>query len=378
MLPKETIKGIIYDYMNGLSLFEIIKKWQIGGAHVIYYYLKKFHIPRRLNKRICRKEEINGIVKDYLKGIDISEICKKWRIKRSQIFVYLKKKGYKPNRLGKFSEKTKEKLRISALRNWQNPQIREKMANWTEERKRKLSLSRGKYEIPNENTKELCYLIGVGLGDATLAIYPQKVKGKTFQKYQFSLETIHKEFAIKFKKNLEKVFSTKVKLWKRYQNTRIGNYKYKKVLFYRVATQKREIVLFLKKYLDNLDWIKTLPNEMKVEILRGLFDSEGGVGEGSGKLKDIRISYGQKEGNGLKIFKELLSDFSINYVEWKDKNNIIHLYFRKQDAAKLYFLLGHLTIKQKDNILKRWMVSGNLRKDVEKIKRLYSINSLQE
>jgi hypothetical protein len=199
-----------------------------------------------------------------------------------------------------------------------------------------------------EITKDSCYLIGTCFGDASAKIYKY-----TYDKSFFGLNTVDLDFAEKFQKCLENVFSIK---------TKISIYKsnYKDHTYYRVCTQRKGIVNQIMEYIKE-DFILSLPIEFKLEILRAVFDSEGCVSLYYRKPKNkpnkyysllIRFSTNYFEN----IFEQLLNDFNIKFNKHKHSTNgNISFNIWCNQAIKFYNLLKPFTIKRKDKTAKEYI-----------------------
>jgi len=217
-----------------------------------------------------------------------------------------------------------------------------------------------KFNKPTQNnvmvSKEFCYLIGVGLGDGSLTIRNYFQKRKIRQPYQatiykFKLITKDKDFALRFKKCLEREFNIKLKLMRYF-------HKQNKRYYYEVALEKRKLVLFLKKYLDNLKWVFTnLPKELQLEILRGLFDSEGWVNVY--RKKYIRFGIGLQDKKKFILLKRLIENQDLKYTynlqkpsktQFGNKPTFV-ITFHK-NAKSFYQILKPLTIQRKDIVAK--------------------------
>lgn len=205
--------------------------------------------------------------------------------------------------------------------------------------------------------KEFYYLVGVALGDGYLSVSPKKYfNGHGFYyKYYFTLDVKDKEFALRFKKCLEKVFNIKTNL-----NTGFWKLNGKKFKRFRVGTQKKDIVNFMVNKLKELK-LNDLKRTEKLEILRGLFDSEGSVSVSLKRDKHInsKIQFAQKIGNrGIKIFESCLKTFKISYSKNQYGNKT---YFRINCSSykRLHDLFGRFTIERKEENFEKWLALKN-------------------
>jgi len=201
-------------------------------------------------------------------------------------------------------------------------------------------------------TKEFCYLIGVGLGDGSLTIrdfiQKRKYKNKVYvypaKQYKFKLITKDKDFALKFKKCLEKEFDRVLTL--------LFNGKY-----YEIALQRKKGVLILKKYLDSSEWVFQLSKELQLEVLRGLFDSEGWVNVY--RRKYIRFGIGLQNKKKFNFLKKLIESLDLKYTYNIQKPNKTQfgnkptfvITFHK-NAKSFYQILKPITIQRKDIVAK--------------------------
>lgn len=201
----------------------------------------------------------------------------------------------------------------------------------------KTSLIKEHYNLP-----DLCYLIGVAFGDASLSIIPTS---KQRHKAGFSLTSKDLEFVQAFKEKLESVFKIKAPLREQL------NKKYSKVYF-NSYTQHREIVNFLLER-RNIRWVQEQTEDCKREILRGMFDSDGSISLYQRRgYYELLIRFGNKRFPD--VFEYLIKYFGITYYG-KYERETIEFHFWHSNAVEFYKILDYFTIKRKDKIMQRWL-----------------------
>jgi hypothetical protein len=290
------------------------------------------------------------MIKEFIQPINLEEENSNMRIYNKEYF----KNYYRKNRF-LILEKSRERYRIK-----QNIFYFFKYLDELDKNEKKLVF-----------TKEFCYLMGVGLGDGCFIIkeFEQKSKYKNKMycypayRYAFQLTTVDKDFALKFKECLDKIFLLNVKIYEQKRETQINNKKYTRI-YYRVQLNRKDFVILLKRYFDNLNWIFELPLELKKEIIRGIFDSEGCVNiyTTNGK-KNIRFLIGivDKERFKLETVKKLIENVGLHYnlhISQQSKSSFTKrptftIGFHK-NAKEFYDFLGNLTIQRKENIAKNY------------------------
>ena len=338
---------IVSDYLKGIKMIDISKKWGISQIR-IRYHLKKLGIPPRIKRP--SENKILQFLEEYKSGKKkIKEIEEKFHVSSSTIWKYAKKYNVQRTK-----EETIEILRKWAKLRWKDPNERKRISKllkgrkFSEETLTKMRYVKGRYKIPEKMTKELAYIIGVCLGDASVlkATYFNK-NGYKYEKYVLSLTVKDKDFLLKFKNYLEKVFClSNLKI------SRVFVKKFKKY-YYNVRVQKKEVVEFVLNKVTNLNWIENLPKEYKKEILRGMFDSDGSVSIDKHKGKPVLVirfgNYKYPE-----TFEKLINFFELKYRKYK-KEKIILFHFVGEKALHFYNLLGEFTIKRKDKIVKDYL-----------------------
>lgn len=132
-------------------------------------------------------------------------------------------------------------------------------------------LARSIKDSTKNETEELGYIVGVVIGD-----------GSVINSKKIVLETSDKEFSSRFSEFLEEWSGLKPRIYrkegkkKEFPNGMECETKEKFV----VVLNSTEACETLEKRLDNLNWIYNSTESVKKEILRGLWDSEGSVGDG--------------------------------------------------------------------------------------------------
>ncbi len=198
----------------------------------------------------------------------------------------------------------------------------------------------------------LWYIIGVLYGDGSIGY--SKRCGKRHNKYWVRLPTIDKEFAERFKNAMEDIFPITFKIRE--------DYNHKKTQ-YVIRNGSKDVYSFLIQY-KSIDIIKSLKKEYKIEILRGIFDSEGYVGF-RGKNKEcssfsITITQAEKSETN-EIINHLLKFFNLkHYVSSYTSNTqfgsckMITYVFVCHNGIALHNLLGKFTIERKERNYKEY------------------------
>lgn len=106
---------------------------------------------------------------------------------------------------------------------------------------------------------KFAYILGVGLGDAYVGIQPGK-KGIT-------LDVKDKDFALNFRNYLVE-WSKRTPYFKHFKTSKRS--------YYIVRLYSKDIAEFIHRF--NINSISVASREIKCYFLRGLFDSEGGIG----------------------------------------------------------------------------------------------------
>lgn len=83
----EEIEGIATDYLNGVPIKEISEKYGRSN-HAAYYIASKMGLAGKLNRtnRAYSTAEIKDIAKMYTRGVDVSEIARKYN--RTTVSIY--------------------------------------------------------------------------------------------------------------------------------------------------------------------------------------------------------------------------------------------------------------------------------------------------
>ena len=188
------------------------------------------------------------------------------------------------------------------------------------------------FKINNKLTKEKAFILGViGPGDGY-------IRGR---RDTIGLNVIDKDFAIKFKSSLEKIYNIECS-FKKVKPSGLGN-----KLIYRVMLYSINVVKDFKKYnvsFKESNWevpniIKLSSDEMIASYLTGFFDSQGCVSE-------RRIEAFSKNKQGLREIGFLLESLNLRY---SIKNNKISIYSRNS-LNKFYNEVG-FSIQRKQNKL---------------------------
>jgi len=300
------------------------------------------------------------------------EYLKEWRENnKERVRGYYKnnKEKYRKN-LKKWRENNKEKVKQYAktYRDRHKDKIRKWEKDWRERNKDKIKIRNHNKYIKNyikrkswarefnfifaerftEMTKSMAYLYGVGLGDAFF--------GKVNKYYRYSLRTIDYEFCELVRNNLENILNKKIRIRiNKPSPSAFGKNKLFCICIQNGLTLKR-----LFKFFDEFDCTNS-KDSIKVEILRGLFDSEGCVL--LPKIKEYKLIVGGFDNTNKKIidlYVRLLDYFNIkSKIEQREYSHSYRVLVYKKELQKLYSLFGNkLTIKRKDEKMK-YIFGGN-------------------
>lgn len=203
---------------------------------------------------------------------------------------------------------------------------------------------------------EIYYLIGCALGDATTSFRKQKGyrEGQFFDKFEFSIETIDKEFTTMFATAINKVYGTNIQVSSKIRRSHCKGRFYES-LFHRAMIQQKAIVTDIYQKVISLD-ISKLTREEIAEILRGMFDSDGSFSY----TKQVSIRWANEKDTAT-IFDALLDRMGVRHTDYafrKDSPNLIFVQINATDFRKnlLPHWGGHITIERKDKKLQKWMV----------------------
>jgi len=228
------------------------------------------------------------------------------------------------SRKGKhFSIKTKEKMSLD----------------------RKIPLKKGFQKLNNN----LAYIIGVIYGDGYTCYIPKS------HNYFIGLEVIDKDFALKFKKELEKWTNRNIYFGKHYRKyTHTTQYENKfnnSSISYKVVLNSKEATAFIKMNKTRIlkEIKESNDNNLKISFLRGFIDSEGSISghyiKIANKNKDILIDV-----------QTMLSSIGINnarlYKHCKNGYEGYDLVFWGKSKFKTFIKKIGFTIKRKQTKLK--------------------------
>ena len=154
------------------------------------------------------------------------------------------------------------------------------------------------------------YLIGVSYGDAYLNCDNKQ------SHYCFRLTAKDKAFILKFKRCMELLFNRNFKI------TKVYNKKYDKY-YLSVASQRKQEVRHIQMIKATLK-LDTLDKTKKVQILKGIFDSEASITFYNRlRIKNgyryrspellIRIAQSKEKGRANKIINGLLKSFKLKF-----------------------------------------------------------------
>jgi hypothetical protein len=207
------------------------------------------------------------------------------------------------------------------------------------------SLSASAYQM----SPELAYILGVMLGDGSLT------------KRRIGLITIDKDFALNFKKKLEKWSGLKGRLYKYFNKQ---TYIYKQGFCYSVFLNSRKARDFVKgliyyrktqriywKYLKKTSFTK----EQKIAFLQGLYDSEGCI-------KTYRIDFSNTSYWLILLVKKHLNSLQIkpNISKGKKVKDRLRNYrvdiTGKKNIFRFHSLIS-FSIKRKQNALNEMIAS---------------------
>jgi hypothetical protein len=200
--------------------------------------------------------------------------------------------------------------------------------------------------------KHISYIVGVLYGDGCLC-KTERIRNKKKKKdYMVRLMCKDYCFAKRFRDCIETITNRRINIkYSKAERITPGGKVYKNKYYY-VQIQTKSFYEFIYHFYNRVYDLD------KLELLRGLFDSEGCVIEQTGikrskkgynyQRNDFELSISQRDSNyksiiTRKLIKHLLDYFHINYVEGK---YAFHIWTR--NAIKLHDLLGEFTIKRKE------------------------------
>jgi len=299
---------------NKLSIKQIAEKFNVPKC-TVWYWLKKFRIRRRssggIKKFVIDKSTLNKLY--YTKKLSLKKIAKIYNCSEATIL----------NRMKEY------KLKRRPVGGLKIPQMSKIF------------------------TKDKAYILGVLCGDGS--IYKSNKK----KNYAIALLTIDLDFALRFKKSLEKTYSLKAKLEIRPPSiTKIREKAYKCKKAFRIRLQSKRIYEDISRYdpvgkFKEKNWRvpKEIMNSKNEKItgmfLRGFLDSEATPREYC-----IEIASGNKK--GLDDIKYLLSKLGVRrfyfYQDWKKVWKLI--VSGKDNLFIIYKRIG-FTIERKQRILKK-------------------------
>lgn len=251
------------------------------------------------------------------------------------------KKGYK------HTKEAKRMISFIVKRRWQNPEYREKMCKirkklWQNSPNLNLLKSRLKEPIliSNKFCPELAYILGVMIGDGFLQEYHKKNK----HQYYCSLWVRDEEFALKFKKTLEKWSGLSTSIFVYHHKTFKQGFGYKVILHSKIIVK---ILQKNKKNLKNIILNSSIKNQ--IAFLEGFYDSEGSVGINP-SCRVVRLSNTNRK--LLKLSSIILNKLKIKTHNGSDKNCKYLLIYGKGNFYKFHKLI-HFSIKKKQERLEQ-------------------------
>ncbi len=186
------------------------------------------------------------------------------------------------------------------------------------------------FEIDNKFTKETAFILGViGPGDGYIT------------KTNVGLAVIDKDFVIKFKACLERIYGLKCSFRKEIPSGWGNKSRYRVVLY------SRNVVKDLEKYgvgFKEGNWripdiIKKTSKNLKMEYISAFCDSQGSIGE-------RRITTFSKNKQGLEEMKSLFEDVGLSVTLRK---NILNIYGR--NSLEFFYKNIGFSIKRKQDKL---------------------------
>lgn len=208
--------------------------------------------------------------------------------------------------------------------------------------------------------QEIAYMYGVTLGDGFFGYitHYDYYKGKRYpgkRQLRFTLTSIDLDFVELMQKNLSKVLGKEFKILKKKPSGYGINPTYSVGAG---GPQLEKIYSLFKTYTP-------ISKKEKIEVLRGLFDSEGCIlvtlqKYGINKGKDYLIIHSYFDNTNIKIinlFSNTLTFFEIKHIiekrEYSPTKILYRIHIKKKALKKFYELLGNkLTIKRKDEKMK--------------------------
>lgn len=167
----------------------------------------------------------------------------------------------------------------------------------------------------------LSYIIGVYYGDGCAFI--SKEKHTKSHRYRFQMTAKDYDFVIAVKNALENIVNNRIYI------------SIQKEKYFRVETQNKTLVRFLKKPFD---YIRSFIEKHPADFLRGLFDSDGGIYHDRKGVYRVRLYNTNKE--MLLYVKKLLlktygiisSDIWLNAPKGRELKFGNRIYFSSKDA----------------------------------------------
>ena len=270
------------------------------------------------------KELANKVIQLYSSGKSAIVISKELGISDSAIWRVCKKAG--------ISRTISE---INTTR-YSNPEERLKLSD-------KL---KGKYtgtnnwgtNIPKENyteiTHELAYIIGVLMGDGYL------------HKQGIGLQSIDKEFCDKFAECLKIQFGLPIGFYNAkphiyHEKSNSKDYQCKASYIVRLNSV---IILQFIQQIKTHDWVLALPKELKVDWLRGLWDSEGHIDNNK------QCALTSKDKTLINLYQQILKESTgIDSKLTTSGIGMTRCYLSAKDCIKFYDIVQP-TIQRKRDI----------------------------
>lgn len=215
------------------------------------------------------------------------------------------------------------------------------------------------------DTKELAYLVGVSFGDGYLfrGKYEDNRCSKGYYwKYTFGLTTKSRKFAERFRDCFKDSFNRELPI------NIYHNKKYNRN-YWEVKTQRKKDFEVMFELVSERK-VKKLTNSKKVEILRGIFDSEGSITVSS---KGLLLRMGCNKGEGL--IGKLLDDLEVPFSTYRYQKGILNYHLWSSRARMLHNLFGEFTIEGDEQKYQTYFQNkeykGWTNEEEEKLKELY-------
>jgi hypothetical protein len=345
-LKAHTLK--LYSELGG-------KRWNKKEIKLLKKNYGKIKV--KIISKFLKRKKKSVLDKAYFLGLKSNLTCEGNKVSskaRKKISLGMKK-SYEEN------PNIKRRIGLAVKKRWQNPKymkrmkiIRKKM--WKKNPNYKLTQSRYKnLRFAKKININIAYLLGCLCGDGFIADYH---KYKT-PSYYIKLRVKDYNFAMKFKKNIEKWLRKKAKIG-------IDDYPFLSCKMYNVIFYSKKVTLFLKELRINVKKVILNSNKKcQIAFLEGMYDSEGSVSLNYyNGYANKTISFCNTNKTNIYLIQNILNSFEIQthlHKEKKKYNKRKRHYYKRCYYIKIYkqenfikfYNLINFSIKYKQDKLKQ-------------------------